>query len=358
MESNLKKKVHSILRVLADAGGPLQSGEVAEELASLGIELKPRMVRYYLQLTDERGWTLNRGRSGRLLTVVGRQQLRGAVTPERISYVSSRIEDMVYQLAFELRAGRQSAAVNRTFLRAVDLAGARPVLKSVFDAGFGFGRRVAIHRDGESVGSTPLVYGESAISTLATTTLDAHLRHAGVMTQPRFSGILEIRSGQPHRFVHVVHFDGSTIDPAEVFLKSGLLSVRRAAETGEGSIGAGFREIPAIALEAACRGIAELEAQGLGAALLIGKPGRPVLDIPVPHGRVGMVVAGGLNPIAALEESGISTMNEALAQLLPLERLQPLEDHAEPLPDFDELRSRIASSLRSGEVSRESGIYE
>lgn len=358
METGLTKKLHAILRVLADAGGPLKSGAIASELWSLGIELKPRMVRYYLQLTDDRGWTLNQGRSGRLLTAEGRHELRGAVTPDRISYVSARIEDMVYQLAFDLRHGRDSVAVNRSFVRATDMEQAHAILGKVFAAGFSFGQRVALHRDGENVGGQPLVYGEAAISTLATTTLDAYLRQGGVMTQPRFSGVLEIHAGRPHRFVHVVHYDGSTIDPAEVFLKSGLLSVRRASETGEGSIGASFREIPAIALEEARERVAHLKERGLGSALLIGKPGRPVLDIPVAHGRVGIVVAGGLNPIAALEESGIGTVNEALAQLLPFERMHALGELTRFPPDSEELHARIASRLLSNDSNRESGIYE
>ena len=56
---------------------------------------------------------------------------------------------------------------------------------------------------------------------------------------------------------------------------------------------------------------------------MIGKPGRPLLDIPVSEGRVGMIVAGGLNPMAAVEESGIATENIAMGALFEFERLVP-----------------------------------
>ena len=57
--------------------------------------------------------------------------------------------------------------------------------------------------------------------------------------------------------------------------------------------------------------------------MMIGKPGRPLLDIPVSEGRVGMIVAGGLNPIAAVEESGIATENVAMGSLFEFEQLVP-----------------------------------
>lgn len=39
-----------------------------------------------------------------------------------------------------------------------------------------------------------------------------------------------------------------------------------------------------------------------------------------------MVVRGGLNPMAAVEEEGIVTTNRAFSQLLPFEQLDRWED--------------------------------
>ena len=55
------------------------------------------------------------------------------------------------------------------------------------------------------------------------------------------------------------------------------------------------------------------------------KPNQPLLDIPVSTGCVGMIVAGGLNPIAALEESGEVTVNHSLHNLCEFDRLQSIE---------------------------------
>ena len=54
---------------------------------------------------------------------------------------------------------------------------------------------------------------------------------------------------------------------------------------------------------------------------LRGSSNQPLLGFPVHEGRTGLVIAGGLNPVAAVEEAGIETENFALSQLFEFERL-------------------------------------
>jgi len=65
--------------------------------------------------------------------------------------------------------------------------------------------------------------------------------------------------------------------------------------------------------------------EGLGGLVVLGQPSRPLLDIPVGPGRAGLVVAAGLNPLAAVEEAGIATGNRALARLYEFAALMPLD---------------------------------
>ena len=65
-------------------------------------------------------------------------------------------------------------------------------------------------------------------------------------------------------------------------------------------VGASFREVPVVALPAVQRLAALSESVGVGGVMAIGQPNHPLLDIPVAHGRVGIVVSGGLNPVAAV----------------------------------------------------------
>jgi len=65
---------------------------------------------------------------------------------------------------------------------------------------------------------------------------------------------------------------------------------------------------------------------GLGGVILLGRPGQPLLEIPVSPGRVGLVVVGGLNPMAAVEEAGIPTRNRAMGTLMPFEELKTYQE--------------------------------
>ncbi|MBU4459204.1 MAG: DUF128 domain-containing protein, partial [Verrucomicrobia bacterium] len=83
----------------------------------------------------------------------------------------------------------------------------------------------------------------------------------------------------------------------------------------EGVVGASFREIPAVAVPEVLRIRRLMRRRDLDAILEIGRPSRPLLDIPVQEGRAGMIVLGGLNSFAALQESGIRVTIDPLAGL-------------------------------------------
>ena len=59
---------------------------------------------------------------------------------------------------------------------------------------------------------------------------------------------------------------------------------------------------------------------GLDGVLAVGVPNQPLYGIPVGEGRTGLVVLGGLNPAAALEEAGIRCENRSLSGLLEYQK--------------------------------------
>jgi repressor of nif and glnA expression len=151
------------------------------------------------------------------------------------------------------------------------------------------------------------------LGTISAVTIDGLLRSQGVPVIAKFGGLVEMVEGRPVRFTQIIHYDATSIDPLEIFIKGSMTSVRRAASSGDGVIGASFREIPAAALPKVIAIRASIDRIGVGGILMIGVPGRSVLDVPVASGHVGVVVPAGLNSCAAVEESGISTENVAVA---------------------------------------------
>ncbi len=169
-------------------------------------------------------------------------------------------------------------------------------------------------------------------------TLNGILLAEGIPTTSRFGGLLELHRGKPVRFVAIINYDGTSLDPLEIFIKSGMTDYTGATENGDGLIGAGFREMPAASRDRLLELAEELKQVGLGGFMNIGWPGQPLVGIPVNEGIVGAVVIGGLNPVAILEEHGIRVHSRALSGFV---------DYRPPLrlPGNGEARRAAASRL-------------
>ena len=94
-----------------------------------------------------------------------------------------------------------------------------------------------------------------------------------------------------------------------------------AGETGQ--VLASFREIPIACLESVSQIQKKLQAIDIGGLLIIGSPNQSLLEIPVGLDKAGVVVMGGLNPIAVLHENGIKTESFAMSELVEYEALKP-----------------------------------
>jgi len=101
------------------------------------------------------------------------------------------------------------------------------------------------------------------------------LLKAGVPLDSRFGGILQIKNRKPLRFVELIRYSGSSLDPSEIFITSRMTSVGRAAREGEGRILANFREIPALCQPIAEKTIAALKRAGLGGLIMMGEVSKP-----------------------------------------------------------------------------------
>ncbi len=92
--------------------------------------------------------------------------------------------------------------------------------------------------------------------------------------------------------------------------------MRGVAKKGNGKILANFREIPAP-----CRPIAEeivtiMTEAGLGGLIVMGDTSEPVCEVPVELNKIGLVLVGGLNPVAAAAEVGIEAENRAMGTVM------------------------------------------
>jgi repressor of nif and glnA expression len=95
-----------------------------------------------------------------------------------------------------------------------------------------------------------------------------------------------------------------------------MTSVGQVAREGQGKILANFREIPAICQPKAEEITALLKEAHLGGVLTMSMVSKSVCEVPVELNKVGMILTGGLNPVAAAVESGIEVENRAMSAIM------------------------------------------
>lgn len=330
MDERSRRKVLDILRVLSESERPMGGVRIAQALALAGREMSQRTIRYYLERTDKEGLTEPAGRRGRRLTERGRRELEEAYVVDKVGFVAATADALTYRMRFRLRQGKGEVVVNISSLEAGRMGEAAGLIKKVFDAGLSMGTRLAIAPPGSRLGRHTIPDDQYGVATICSVTVNGVLLAEGIPTSNRFGGLLQISGGRPARFTQIIHYDGTTLDPLEIFIKGRMTTVGKAVTTGEGVIGASFREIPAPSADHARRLSARMQRAGLGGILLVGRPGQPLLEVPVSSGLVGLVVLGGLNPLAAVEEAGIATRNQAMGSLMPFEELPPYQESLAP----------------------------
>lgn len=321
MSEKTEKKELTILRLLQKSETPLPSSKILERLHAMGHEVSDRTVRHYFKILDEKGLTENLGRKGRIITQLGQRELSRARVFDKVGFLETKIDQLTYRMTFDLARKKGTVIVNISLIEKAILVQAAPLISQVYDAGYSMGTMMCLFNPGERVGDIVIPRGMTGFGTVCSITLNGVLLAHGIPIHSNFGGLLELRNRKPLRFVEIIRYDGTSLDPLEVFIRSGMTDYTGAIRKGNGRIGVGFREVPADSRDRVIDLIEKLKEVGLGGFLMVGWPGQPLLEIPVPEGRAGAVVIGGLNPIAILEETGTRIQSRAMAGMVEYERL-------------------------------------
>ncbi len=321
MRERIEEKQLAILRILAESKSPLSSARLTEIFAGMGIEMSERTVRLYLIELDRRGLTAYVKKHGRVITKKGTAELEKSRVFEKVGFITAKIDLLTYRMNYDPVRKKGTVVVNISFVEEKHMKKAAGMLVTAFESGFSMGNLVGVYLPGEHVGAEVIPPGFVGIGTVCSVTLHGVIGSSGIPVRAVFGGLLEIENRNPLRFTQIVRYDGTSIDPLEIFIKSKMTRYRDVVHTGNGSIGANFLEVPADALKDVVEIGKIMERDGLGTFLSLGWPGHSLLQIPINWGRLGGVITGGLNPVAYLEESGISVVSRAISGLVEYDSL-------------------------------------
>jgi len=320
--SDTERKVIAILKVLSESSEPLGSITIARKLESEGVFLSERAVRYHLRITDERGYTQPVGRDGRMITAEGLEEIREALALEHLGFIREKLEMLAFQTTFDPQKRTGQLPINTSIIDKHSFKNALSAMKDAFKAGICVSDLVATASEGKRLGSVIIPSSKIGLATVCSVAVNGVLLKAGVPTDYRFGGMLEVRNSKPRRFVAVIDYAGTSLDPSEQFIRSKMTSVNEAAKMGNGKILAVFRTVPAPARQIVEERIAMVNEAGIGGVYALGNTSEPVCQIPVNLNRIGIVQLGGLNPVAAAVEAGIDIENIAESGLIDFQQLQ------------------------------------
>jgi repressor of nif and glnA expression len=303
----------------------LTSRELLEALEAQGLDWSERTLRLYLAEMAEAGLIEREGRRGFRLGAAGAEVARELTVSRRLGSILYRMEETMCQVGADPTRGTGLVSVNAYVIPRRLLLPLLNDLEPVFAAGLAVGSRVLFARPGEDILGRPVPQDCIGLGTMCSLTIAGMLMRQGVPSHPLFGGLLAIRDGKPSHFLEMIRYDGTSLSPNEVFIRANLTSVAQAATTGAGAITASFREVPAPALGRLQAITRELDAAGFRGILHLGRPGQPVLNIPVHEGRVGMILATGLNPLASLWEKDHRIDSRPMVGPAPYESLITLD---------------------------------
>jgi repressor of nif and glnA expression len=324
--ADTEKKLLMILKILSESYEPLGSTAIARQLEERGLSLSERTVRYHLRIADEKGYTRPMGRDGRMITERGLEELKAGLAPDQLGFILDKLELLAFNTTFDPRTKAGLFPINTSLFDKAVFPQALNVMREAFKAGLCVSQLVAVAREGQKLGDVVIPHGKVGLATVCSVIVNGVLLKHGVPVDSKFGGVLEIKDSRPKRFVAIINYGGTSIDPSEQYIRARMTSVGQAARSGNGKILANFRELPAPARPVVEQVTQQLKEAGINGVYALGNTSEPVCQISVGTNRIGMALLGGLNPVAAAVEAGIEVDNVAESGMISYQDLISYRD--------------------------------
>jgi repressor of nif and glnA expression len=297
-----ERKYIEILRILKEHKEPIGAKRLSELMAERGFILSDRAVQYYLSYLDSMGFTEKIGNQGRILTSSGLEETDSALVDDRIGFVISKLERLAFRSTFDPATGTGDVAYNLSVVPEESLDIAKKAFDEVVSARCGFFTSYRI------VDRDPRIPpGYVGFTTICSISMDGVFQRNGIPVKMAYGGRLDMEQGVPKRFKDLIGYRGTTVDPLELFISSGLTSISGYAQTMTGIALANVREIPMSARSRAEETIRLMNSCGFVFPVLMGNH---IFNLPPNPYRLSIVAFSGMNYIGNAVEHGIDIRTE------------------------------------------------
>ncbi|AAB98143.1 conserved hypothetical protein [Methanocaldococcus jannaschii DSM 2661] len=221
----------------------------------------------------------------------------------RIKTALSKMFNAMAKVTYDIDEADGDVIVNTAFIDKKYLDEAFDILKEAYKKGLGISDRFGIVEENDRI----------KIQTICAVTLDGIFLRNSVPLIPKYGGILEITEDK-ERFIDIIGYDGSSLDPHEVFFNF---------VDCEKTFLAGFREVHRVAREKLEEVLKKLNWNGIKA---IGEPNNELYGIGVNKDMCGVVTMGGINPLVLLKENEIPIELKAMHEVVRFSDLKSYKE--------------------------------
>lgn len=213
----------------------------------------------------------------------------------QISFILNKISNLISQVNFDEETCEGEVITNISYINREYLDESLEILNKVYKSKpeYCIGNRYSI-----------IDYPDNKVGlgTICSLTVDGILINKGITVTPGYSGVLDVY-GNNRRFIELISYMGSSIDPHEIFLKKNMEDILGSLNNS-GKILASVHSIPYIARDKTISVLESLKESGFE-VLKLGKPNEYMYNARIEKYNFGFVLSGGLNPIAAIKEKDI-----------------------------------------------------
>ena len=321
-DPQVQRKLMEIMRIIKESDGAVGARIIADRMKERGYQIGERGVRYHLRILDERGLTVREGYSGRTITKKGLQELEDGLIGYRVGFVSTTIDELIYNTNLDVDTGNGNVIVNTAIIDKDDFDDVMEIISAMSYKPYSMSPYVRILEENDPEFRVP--EGKVGIATVCSITIDGILVRNGIPVSPRYGGLIKMMKRAPTAFSDLVLYSGTTIDPMRIFIDRKMTSILDTYETGNGKLLANIREIPASAYDQAVEVLNKAMEIDIDCLIKISEPGTPVLKAPVTPGKIGLPVYAGINSMAAVEESGIDITIQPISTITDYKKMTRL----------------------------------
>jgi HTH-type transcriptional regulator, global nitrogen regulator NrpRI len=308
-----ERKYIEILRILREHQEPMGAKRLSELMAERGFILSDRAVQYYLSYLDTMGFTEKIGNQGRILTPDGHAETDNALVDDRIGFIISKLERLAYRSTFDPSTSTGDVAYNLSIVPKDSFEATKTAFDEVIKAKCGFFSAYRV------VDNDPRIpAGSVGFISICSISMDGVFQRKGIPVKMAYGGRLEIEQGIPKRFRDLIGYRGTTIDPLELFISSGLTSITGFIRSKTGIALANVREVPFVAKEQAEETISLMKSNGFVFPVMMGSQ---IFNLPANPFRLSIVAFSGLNFIGNCVEQGIDIRTEIGAGNIPFSKI-------------------------------------